>query len=245
MSELPNNDTLPDDFAAALPEAPPESAFQAAEAAADPNQAESAPIRAEAAALNAADANADADLARPARLSQFRSRRRTQFSMVIPALLLIGYGVLLLSETITPEVQDYPPLVLLGVGVGVLALALLARFFINGRRERSLFLIGVTLGGGLGLAALTAEGRLTTTQLWTFGIMVVGAALLLSYLFGRGRDSGVVLPALALIVAGLVAIPVAEGAISSDVLISLVRLAPLALIGAALLWLPRALRERD
>lgn len=244
MSELPN-DTRTDDFPANGTEVPSESAFQAAEAAADPNQVESEPIRAEAAALNAADANADADLARPARLSQFRSRRRTQFSMVIPAFLLIGYGVLLLSETITPDVQEYPPLLLLGAGVGALALALLARFFINGRRERSLFLIGVTLGGGLGLAALTADGRLTSTQLWTFGIMVVGVALLLSYLFGRGRDSGVVLPALALIVVGLVAIPVAEGVFSSDVLISLVRLAPLALIGAALLWLPRALRERD
>jgi peptidoglycan/LPS O-acetylase OafA/YrhL len=227
------------------PVAPSDQDFQAAQAAADPEQAESAPVRAESAALNAADANAEADLARPARLTQFRSRRRAQFSMVVPALLLIGYGVLLLSESITPDVQEYPPFMLIGAGIGALAIALLARFFINGRRERGLFLLGATLGGGLALTALTADGQLTPTQLWTFSIVLLGAVLLLSYLFARGRDNSAILPALALIVAGLVAIPVADGALSADLLISFVRLAPLILIAAALLWLPRALRERD
>jgi hypothetical protein len=236
-----HHDELPPE----TPAAPSAQDFQAAQAAADPEQAESAPVRAESAALNAADANAEADLARPARLTQFRSRRRAQFSMVVPALLLIGYGVLLLSESLTPDAQDYPPLILAGAGVGALSLALLTRFFINGRRERGLFLLGITLGGGLALAALTADGQLTLTQLWTFSIVLLGVALLLSYLFARGRDSSAILPALALIVAGLVAIPVAEGALTAELLVSLARLAPLILIAAALLWLPRALRERD
>lgn len=219
--------------------------FQAAQAAADPAQAEGTPIRAEAAALNAADAHAESDLARSARLVQFRSRRRAHFSMVVPALLLIGCGLLLLSESLTPEVQEHSPLTLAGAGIGALALALLARFFINGRRERGLFVIGATLSGWLGLAALTADGRLTAAQLWTFGVVVIGAALLLSYIFVRGRESGVILPALALIVAGLAALPVVEGTLSLELRLSLERLAPLLLIAAALLWLPRALRERD
>lgn len=235
----------PDELPPETPPAPSAEDFQAAQAAADPEQAESAPVRAESAALNAADANAEADLARPARLMQFRSRRRAQFSMVLPALLLIGYGALLLSESITPDVQEYSPLTLIGVGVGALAIALLARFFINGRRERGLFVIGVTLSGGLALTALTADGQLTTTQLWTLSIVLLGVALLLSYLFARGRDSSLIMPALALIVAGLTAIPVAEGALSADVQVSLARLAPLILIAAALIWLPRALRDRD
>jgi hypothetical protein len=236
-----HHDALPPE----APAAPSDQDFQAAQAAADPEQAESAPVRAESAALNAADANAEADLARPARLAQFRSRRRAQFSMVVPALLLIGYGVLLLSESLTPETQEYPPLALAGAGVGALSLALLARFFINGRRERGLFLLGAALGGGSALAALTADGQLRPSQLLPLSIALLGAALLLSYLFARGRDSSTILPALALIVAGLAAISVAEGALSAELLVSLVRLAPLALIAAALLWLPRALRERD
>lgn len=227
------------------PQAPSAQDFQAAQAAADPQAAEGAPVRAESAALRASDANAESDLARPARLTQFRSRRRAHFSLIVPALLLIGYGALLLSETLTPEVQDYPPLLLLGAGVGALGLALLARFFVNGRRERGLFIIGATLLGWLALTALTAEGQLTSAQLWTFGIIVMGVALLLSYLFGRGREGGIVLVAMALIVAGAVAIPVAEGLLSVELLISLERLAPLLLILAALIWLPRALRERD
>jgi hypothetical protein len=227
------------------PQAPSAQDFQAAQAAADPQATEGAPVRAESAALRASDANAESDLVRPARLTQFRSRRRAHFSLILPALLLIGYGVLLLSETLTPEVQDYPPLLLLGAGVGALGLALLARFFVNGRRERGLFIIGATLLGWLALAALVAEGQLTSAQLWTFGIIVMGVALLLSYLFGRGREGGIVLVAVALIVAGAVAIPVAEGLFSAELLISLERLTPLLLILAALIWLPRALRERD
>ncbi|PJF37289.1 MAG: hypothetical protein CUN49_01140 [Candidatus Thermofonsia Clade 1 bacterium] len=224
---------------------PSEQDFQAAQAAADPQQAEGAPVRAEAAALRAADANAEADLARPQRLMQFRSRRRAQFSMAMPALLLIGYGALLLSESLTPEVQEYPPLWLLGVGLAALALALLARFFVNGRRERGLFLLGATLGGWLGSAALVADGQLKLMQLWPLGIGTVGLALLLSYLLARGRDNSLILPALALIAAGLVALPVAERPIAPEISVSVARLAPLILILAALLWLPRALRERD
>jgi hypothetical protein len=234
-----------DELPPKTPAAPSAQDFQAAQAAADPEQAESAPARAESAALNAADANAEADLARPARLARFRSQRRAQLSMVVPALLLIGYGVLLLSESLTPETQEYPPLALAGAGVGALSLALLARFFVNGRRERGLFLLGTTLGGGLALAALTAEGQLAPTQLWPLGVALLGGALLLSYLFARGRDSSAILPALALIVAGLAALPVAQVALTAELSISVARLAPLALVAAALLWLPRALRERD
>ncbi|MFQ3536910.1 MAG: hypothetical protein SNJ58_13655 [Aggregatilineales bacterium] len=229
-------------------QAPSAQDFQAAQAAADPSdpeQAASPPIRAEAAALNPADANAEADLARPARLTQFRSRRRAHFSMAVPAVLLIGYGTLLLSESITPDVQDYPPSLLVGAGVGALALALVARFFINGRRERGLFSVGTTLLGWLCLAALAADGQLTPAQLWAFGIMAIGAALLLGYLFARGREGGVVLVALALFVAGAVALPLLEGAVPADISTSLANLAPFFLIILALLWLPRARRQRN
>ncbi len=227
------------------PQTPSPQAFEVAQAAADPRAAEGAPVRAEAAALNPSDANAEADLARAARLTQFRSRRRAHFSLIVPALLLIGYGVLLLSESLTPEIEEYPPALLVGAGVGALGLSLVARFFINGRRERGLFTLGATALGWLGLAALTADGQLSSSRLWTFGIVVAGGALLLSYLFGRGREGGTVLVALALIVAGVVATPVAEGAIPAEVLTSALNLAPLLLIALALIWLPRALRERD
>ncbi|MFN7211111.1 MAG: hypothetical protein ACK4P1_12100 [Aggregatilineales bacterium] len=227
------------------PQPPSPQAFEVAQAAADPREAEGAPVRAEAAALNPSDANAEADLARAARLTQFRSRRRAHFSLIVPALLLIGYGVLLLSESLTPESQDYPPPVLIGAGVGVLGLSLVARFFVNGRRERGLFALGATALGWLALAALTADGQLSPARLWTFGIAAAGGALLLSYLFGRGREGGLILVALALIVSGIVATPVADGAIPAGVLTSALNLAPLLLIALALIWLPRALRERD
>src|SRR5258708_5395326 len=91
---------------------------------------------AEIAALSPDDADADSDLVRPSRATQFRTQRRAQFSALFPALLLIAAGVLLL---VRPDVIVRR--LVIGGAVAGLLLSLFLRFLFNGRRERGLFFI--------------------------------------------------------------------------------------------------------
>lgn len=188
------------------------------------------------------DADADADIARPSRVMQYRVQRRSQFSMALPALLLIGIGALFLIHLLTPESQLLTPTTALGAVVGALSLGLLFRFLINGRREIGVFLIGMVLLLWMALAAAGILGALDLTTMWPLAICALGVALLLMLLFVRER--GIVLPALALIIVGVVVLMFTNGNITADVITTVAQYWPLLLIVFAVIFLPSAFRSR-
>jgi uncharacterized membrane protein (DUF485 family) len=194
--------------------------------------------------LAVADADAASDLARAPRMSQYRSQRRRFTSMFITALLMIALGVLYLSVTLTPELGSLPPVVMMGITAAAVALSLIGRFVFNGRRERGLFALGALILLWIGLLALIVNGNLSIGQGWPLALAAVGAALLLTFVFERNHERGLLLPGFALIVAGIIAVPFGVGLIPREITATLALLWPLLLIIPALALVPLAFRIR-
>lgn len=233
-----------DDPAAPEMAAETETEREASEVYSEVYQSVTQPVT-QTATLNAADVDAAADLARPSRVMQFRAQRRTQLSMAIPALLLIAVGVVYLAETVTPDTEEAPRVALLLIGATGLGLGLLARFLLNGRRERGLFMLGAVILLWAVLAALVASGGLLIEQAWPFGVAAFGVAMLLTFIFERSHERGLILPALAFMAAAGMAIPITTGLIPPDLLEMVTLFWPLLFLLVALLLLPRAIRARE
>jgi hypothetical protein len=206
----------------------------------EPEPAESAT----ATALAVADADAASDLARVPRMSQYRSQRRRFTSMFITALLMIALGALYLSVTLTPELGTLPPLIMIGITTTAVALSFIGRFVFNGRRERGLFALGTLILMWTALLALVVNGNLSVGQGWPLALAAVGAALLLTFIFERNHERGLLLPGFALIVAGIVAMPFGVGLVPREILATLALLWPLLLLIPALALVPLAFRIR-
>ncbi len=147
------------------------------------------------------DPEARADMPRGARAAQFRQSQRLQISIAVPALALIALGVVYLFA----PVWLTPALSIVGA-VGVLSLSLLARFWLNARRERGLCFLGLVLLLWAGLLAAIIGRGLAIAQLWPVLIIALGLAALCTFLFERGHERGLILPGVALILAGGVAL---------------------------------------
>jgi len=193
------------------------------------------------AALKAADADAESDLARPSRVNQFRADRRARASMAIFGLLMIAVGGLYLAQVAFPSMNAGT---LLGIGVLALGLGITARFLINGRRERGLFVVGVLLLAWSGLGALVSINLLTVEQAWPMGIMAIGLAMLSTFLLERSHERGLIFPALGVLAIGITALPITLNPASPDIRNLLTTFWPLLLLIGALALLPRAVRPR-
>lgn len=218
------------------PLAPTAHGDTSAESAADPGGVDD-PIN-----PMSADSDADADLPRGARAQQFRQSRRLQVSMAFPALALIALGGLLIAAPVW-----LTPIVTAGLAVGAGAISLLARFWLNGRRERGLCFLGLTvLLWSLFLTAVVAR-NLLLDHLWPILLMALGLALLCTFLFERAHERNVILPGLVLILAGAVALAFTWPLLPGDWLggvQSVLIYWPLLCLALAMLLLPRALRRR-
>ncbi len=129
----------------------------------------------------------------------------------VPALVLVVVGA---WAAMTYQNQpDNPPAfweiaAMLAAGAGV---SMVAYFFIQGRQNIGLIFLGafITLttaaGIGMGVRALPT--------LWPLGLITLGMALLLARLLARHGAGGLVLPALACIAAGGVALAFTLGAV--------------------------------
>ncbi len=189
--------------------------------------------------LSPDDAEADSDLARAARAPQFRQVRRAQVSMAFPALMAIAFGVLLLINppTLTSQLA-------LGLGTGAVGIGLVARFLFNARRERGLFFLGIMILLMIGLAVVVIARTLPFSEVWPLLIMALGLALLLTFLFERNHERGLILPGVMLIVAGASALAVTLRFLPTDGLAIVAANWPLAFILIAVLLLPRAFGGR-
>lgn len=191
------------------------------------------------ASLNPDDVGADSDLARPSRAMQFRVQRRMQFSNALPALLLVAAGVLLLLR---PDAATR--LLVIAVAISGVALSLVVRFLFNGRRERGLFFIAVMILLLTGLLGAAAKNWIDLSQNWPLFIVIPGAAMLLTFIFERSHDRGLVLPSLMFMVAGGTILPFTMSLISTDTLALVALYWPILLLVLALAVLPSAVRDR-
>jgi hypothetical protein len=191
------------------------------------------------ASLNPDDVGADSDLVRPSRATQFRAQRRLQLSNTLPALLLIAAGVLLLLR---PDAATR--LLVIVVAVSGIALSLALRFLFNGRRERGLFFIAVMILLLTGIIGAAAKDWIDLSQGWPLVIMVPGAGMILTFIFERSHDQGLLLPGLMFIVAGGVILLFTTYFLDPAVLSIVALYWPVLLLVLALAVLPSAVRDR-
>ncbi len=191
------------------------------------------------ASLNPDDVGADSDLARPSRAMQFRVQRRMQFSNALPALLLVAAGVLLLLR---PDAATR--LLIIVIAISGVALTLVLRFLFNGRRERGLFFIAVMILILTGLLGAASKNWLDLSQGWPLFIVTPGAAMLLTFIFERSHDRGLLLPSLMFMVAGGTILLFTMSLLSTSVLSIVALYWPILLLVLALAVLPSAVRDR-
>ncbi|MCI0711460.1 MAG: hypothetical protein L0154_15000 [Chloroflexi bacterium] len=157
----------------------------------------------------------------------------------------IGAGVLLLAGNFIEEIE-----VSVGSGIiiilGTLVLTNLFRFFESGRRDRGLFFIAIVL---LLWGVLVAMDNLTNNRFqienyWTLLGAGIGFAFIITFLFERTHQVGLIFPGILLIVASGVGVMMTQGLIQQGFQEFLVdyMLLIVALIGLSLI--PVALRER-
>ncbi len=191
----------------------------------------------------AADAETQADLPRSARAAQFRQTRRLQVSTVVPALILIGLGALYLINPawLTPALA-------LGIGVGAIGLSFVARFWLNMRRERGLFFLGLTILLWAGFVVTALIRGLTLSHIWPALVIAIGLAALCTFLFERTHERSLILPGIALIVAGGAGLALTLSFVPADALSGLQNWFaywPVLPIILALLLFPRIFAQRS
>jgi hypothetical protein len=218
------------------PELPDESSYEAALASEAPVDEDNAGV---APTLNPNDTDVAADLSRPSRAMQFRIQRRSQVSTALPALIMIGLGLFLLVKPI-----ELTPPITLAILLGALGTALAIRFLLNARRERGLFFIGALILLAIGLVAAAIYSEIDLGQIWPLSVSVIGLAMIVTFVFERSHDRGLLLPGLMLIVAGAVAVPFTMGIFPSSILSGVALYWPVLLLLVALAALPRAVRDR-
>jgi hypothetical protein len=190
----------------------------------------------------AADSEAHTDIPRGARAAQFRQTRRLQVSTALPALMLIGFGVLYLINPVWLTAG-----LALGLGVGAVGIGLVIRFWLNMRRERGLFFLGLTICLWAGFVVAALLRGLTLSHIWPALIIAIGLAALCTFLFERTHERALILPGIALIVGGGTGLAFTLSFVPSDALNNLPNLLaywPALPIILALFLLPRAFGRR-
>lgn len=157
----------------------------------------------------------------------------------------IGAGLLMLAGNFVEEIE-----VSVGAGLiiilGTLVLTNLFRFFESGRRDRGLFFIAIVLllwGVLLAMDNLT-NSRFQIKDYWTLLGAGIGFAFIITFLFERTHQVGLIFPGILLIVASAVGVMVTQELIQRSFQEFLVdyMLLIVALIGLSLI--PVALQER-
>lgn len=171
--------------------------------------------------------------------------QRGQMASVVPALLLIGVGAWL---TFTLTTTQTPPDagVTASIALGGLGLTLLARWLASGRWARGALFGGLALLLGAGiLIVLLQPASPGLERGWPLLLCGVGVAAALSGLLAFPHDRRLLLPGLALLVAGIAGAGVLMGALGGEIVSLAASLWPVAaVIVALILLLPIVFRQR-
>jgi hypothetical protein len=162
-----------------------------------------------------------------------------------PGLILIGIGAWLTVMTTTNTPVE--PLLLAAVGVGALAITLLAQWLGNGRWGRGLLFAALALILTSALFALSLQpGGLDLTRGWPLLIAVIGAATVLSAVLARPVDRRLIAPGVLLLIAGLLGTIITNEVFDPELLAAAASLWPAVILIVIVLWLlPLIFRQRD
>ena len=181
---------------------------------------------------------ASSELSRPARADEFRSQRRSQVSTVLPALLLIGIGLLYLFVNLAPSERII-------AAIGAIGIGFILRFLMNGRREPGLFFIGLLILFWLGISLANPLLNVEFSQAWPLLICATGIALILMVGFQRSRELKLLLPGFLIAVSGAALLPFTLGLFVDQVMTTIAIFWPLLLVVPILILLPRLIRRES
>jgi hypothetical protein len=169
---------------------------------------------------------------------------RGHIASVVPALLLILTGAWL-TFTLTTSTPPAPALIAV-VAAGSIAVSLLVWWLASGRWARgALFFALLLLLTGLTMVYLMQPSAPGLVQGWPLLLVAAGVAVLLAGLMGQPVERRMLLPALAFVVAGFVALAWATGAISSTLMSAAASFWPVIALLIATIWLlPVVFRQR-
>lgn len=174
-----------------------------------------------------------------------QSLQRGQTASVVPAVLLILTGAWLTFAFTTSSAPPDAALIA-AVAAGGVAITLLVRWLSSGRWARgSLFFALVLLLSGVTIIYLFQPSAPGLVKGWPLLLVEVGLAFLLTGVMAQPVDRRLLLPAIALWVAGLAALAVTMGVIDNSLLAAASAWWPVTLLVVALLWLlPLVFRQR-
>lgn len=210
---------------------------------------------AEQARLMQVEADAEARAERQARIENperffavppMTTLQRGQLASVLPAIVLMLIGAWLTLNLTTTQTTPDNTLVLAAAAGGA-TLIFLARWIATGRWSRgSLFMALTALFGGGLLFYLTQSNTPGLANGWPLLLSALGIAIALTGLLGYPADRRLLLPGLALIIAGIAGLVITAGMVSSEITATLANLWPAAvLVVVVLTLLPVIFRQRQ
>lgn len=160
------------------------------------------------------------------------------------ALGLIALGLLLLLQEQVEGFTVTLPVAAL-ILIAALVLTNLFRFFASGRRERGLFflaLMALALGGMLALVSLAGE-TFQPVEWWPLTLIGTAGALLVTFIFEREHERGLLGLAILTLAAGGVALLVTLGTVPQELTDQTAKYFPLAIAFIGITLIPMALRR--
>lgn len=144
-----------------------------------------------------------------------RQQVGSRWTILPLAFGFIAAGALLLAGNLTEDIEVTPASGLVII-LGTLILTNLFRFFESGRRDRGLFFIAIVLllwGVLIGMDNVTND-RFQLEDYWTLLGAGIGFAFIITFLFERTHQVGLIFPGILLIVASGVGVMVIQELIS-------------------------------
>lgn len=171
--------------------------------------------------------------------------RRGQLDSLVPAVMLIAAGAWL-TFTLTTAGSLPSADLLLALVVGSLGVTFIARWLTSGRWGSGVLFFGLSLVLAAGVIVFLGQpGALGWGTGWPLLVGAVGAAMLLTTILARPRETRLLLPAIVLMVASGVGLVVTLGMIPTDLLSLTAAYWPVPLVVlAVLLILPVVIRQR-
>lgn len=174
-----------------------------------------------------------------------RQQIGSRWTLLPLAFGLIGTGALLLANNLVDgfDIDTGGALMVL---FGALVLTNVFRFFESGRRERGLFFIAVTLLLWMVLLALdnVTNSSFSLADYWPLTIAAIGFGFIITFLFERTHQIGLVFPGILLIFASGIAVMAAQDLLSQPFQEFVVDYMMLIVAFIGLSLIPMAFQER-
>lgn len=162
--------------------------------------------------------------------------KRGSLGSLVPALLLMGGGAWLTFTLTSGATVD--PLLLLALGIGGVALSLLAHWLGTRRWSRGVLFVALLIAAAAGVIAFSLQpSGIDLTRGWPLLLAAFGVALALAGVLARPVERRAFVPAFLLILAGALGLAFTGGYVPNDWLPTLAPYAPAGLAVLAVVWI--------